>query len=150
MSLPDGAQQVCTPRYMKMLSKLGKIKSVASAGSFCVALNGNTFFQFDNKIWYLLWILSEHGQVFSWGYGLLGGGPKAQESKVPIHIPEVLFGKNDFQPNSTVIKVNCGLFYAAAVTNMGDLFTWGRNKTSCLGLGPPKDQYFPLKVIGIL
>lgn len=92
----------------------------------------------------------DHGQVFSWGYGLLGCGPKAQESKVPIHIPEVLFGKNDFQPNSTVIKVNCGLFYAAAITNMGDLYTWGRNKSSCLGLGKPKDQYFPLKVINIV
>lgn len=77
---------------------------------------------------------------------MLGVGPKAYESKVPIHIPEVLFGKNDFQPNSTVIKIKCGLFNAAAITNMGDLYVWGRNKRSCLGLGLPKDQYFPLKV----
>lgn len=65
---------------------------------------------------------------------------------MPVHIPEVLFGKNDFQPNSTVIKVKCGLFYAAAITNMGDLYMWGRDKSSCLGLGEPRDQYFPLKV----
>lgn len=91
--------------------------------------------------------VSERGQVFTWGYGLLGAGPKAQESKVPIHIPDVLFGKNDFQPNSTVIDVKCGLFYAAAVTNLGDLYIWGRNKSGCLGLGGELDQFFPLKVI---
>lgn len=92
----------------------------------------------------------EHGQVFTWGYGLLGAGPNAQQSKVPIHLPEVLFGKNDFQPNSTVMDVTCGLFYAAAVTNTGDLYTWGRNKCGCLGLGPPIDQFFPLKVFIVI
>lgn len=89
----------------------------------------------------------EHGQVFSWGYGLLGAGPKAQESKVPIHIPESLFGKNHFQSNSMVIDVNCGLFHTTAVTNFGDLYVWGRNKSGCLGLGGQRDQFFPLKVV---
>ncbi|KAG5895482.1 hypothetical protein JTB14_011180 [Gonioctena quinquepunctata] len=127
ITLPDSAQQISTSKHIKKLDKLGKIKSVASGGSFCLVSN-------------------EEGQVFSWGYGLLGAGPNAQQSKEPIHIPETLFGKNDFQPNSKVVKVTCGLYHAAAVTNLGDLFIWGRNKYGCLGLGHEKDQYFPLKV----
>lgn len=43
MELPDNSQQVSFPRYLKALSKLGKIKSVASSGSFCVALTGMIF-----------------------------------------------------------------------------------------------------------
>lgn len=64
-----------------------------------------------------------------------------------MNIPVRLFGKNDFQPNNVVTKVTCGLNYSAAITNLGDLFMWGRNKNGCLGLGTEKDQYFPLKVV---
>ncbi|CAH1986118.1 unnamed protein product [Acanthoscelides obtectus] len=127
LTLPDGSQQVAVPTHVRMLEQVGKIKSVASGGSFCLAVN-------------------DAGQVFSWGYGLLGVGPNAQQSREPIHIPDTLFGRNDFQPNSRVEEVVCGLFNAAAVTNLGDLFVWGRNKNFCLGLGDDKDQYFPLKV----
>ncbi|KAF7279900.1 hypothetical protein GWI33_006605 [Rhynchophorus ferrugineus] len=107
MSLPDDEQQLCHPTHIKMLQGHGKFKSVASAGSFCLAAN-------------------ENGEVFTWGYGLLG--------------------KNDFQPESKVVQVFCGLYHAAAVTNYGDLYIWGRNKSGCLGLGDEKDQSFPLKV----
>ncbi|KAJ8983527.1 hypothetical protein NQ317_012018 [Molorchus minor] len=127
ITLPDGSQQLANPKYINMFQGLGRIKSIASAGSFCVIVN-------------------EHGQVYSWGYGLLGTGPEVQQSKIPVLIPETLFGKNDFQPENIVNKVVCGLNYVAAVTSSGDLYTWGRNKSCCLGLGNEKDQYFPLKV----
>lgn len=84
--------------------------------------------------------------MFSWGYGLLGTGPVAELSRNPIHIPDTLFGKNDYQSDSTVIDITCGLYHSAAITNHGDLFIWGRNKNGCLGLGRPEDQFFPLKV----
>lgn len=51
MSLPNDPQQVFIPRHLKELSKLGKIKSVASSGSFCVALNGIIYFH-HNQILY--------------------------------------------------------------------------------------------------
>ena len=40
----------------------------------------------------------------------------------------------------------------AAVTSSGDLYTWGRNRSSCLGLGTRDtvDQPFPLKVLGMM
>lgn len=88
----------------------------------------------------------ESGEVYSWGFGLLGLGPKVQQTNKPIMIPPVLFGRNDFHPNSKVVKVVCGLNYSAALTNHGDLLMWGRNPRGCLGLGNEKDQYFPLKV----
>ncbi|CAG9816997.1 unnamed protein product [Phaedon cochleariae] len=113
-------QQISTPRHIKMLDQLGKIKSIATAGSFCIVVN-------------------DDGNVFSWGYGLLGAGPEAQQSKVPIHIPSTLFGKNHFQVDSKVVKVKCGLYNAAAITNFGDLYMWGRNKYGCLGLGNEKN-----------
>ncbi|XP_056635731.1 RCC1-like G exchanging factor-like protein [Diorhabda sublineata] len=125
--LPSYHQQVSNPTHIEMLDKLGKIKSIASAGSFCL-------------------VATDSGQVYSWGYGLLGCGPNAQQSNEPLHIPEVLFGKNDFHPENEVVEVTCGLYYSAAVTNSGNLYVWGRNKYGCLGLGHEKDQYFPIKV----
>lgn len=89
----------------------------------------------------------DDGNVFVWGFGLLGTGPQTQCSREPIKIPEQLFGLNDFNPDTKVEKVSCGLSHMAAITNKGDLFTWGRNREHCLGLGSDKDQYFPLKVI---
>ncbi|XP_072376444.1 RCC1-like G exchanging factor-like protein [Diabrotica undecimpunctata] len=127
LTLDNGNQQISSPLHIKMLDKVGQIKSIASAGSFCLVLN-------------------DTGQVFSWGYGLLGCGPNAQHSKEPMHIPEVLFGKNEYNTDSKVEKVECGLYHGAAITNSGDLYIWGRNKNGCLGLGHEKDQYFPLKV----
>ncbi|KAJ8955396.1 hypothetical protein NQ318_003494 [Aromia moschata] len=96
----------------KNATPIGKIKSIASGGSFCVVV---LVLKLNNR-------------------------------RRPILIPETLFGRNDFQPNNIVRKVTCGLNYAAAVTSLGDLFIWGRNKGACLGLGTEKDQYFPLKV----
>lgn len=127
ITLPNVDQQLSIPRHINMLERLGPIQSIASGGSFCVVVN-------------------KLGDVFSWGYGLLGAGPDAQQSTEPVHIPAVLFGKNNFQPNTEVKEVVCGLYHAAAVTNFGDVYVWGRNKSGCLGLGHEKDQYFPLKI----
>lgn len=127
LTLGDDCQQVCNPTYIKMCGSLGNIKDIAAGGTFCVVLN-------------------EEGYVFAWGYGLLGTGPKVQYSKVPIQIPPTLFGLNDFQPHIQVTSITCGVSHIGAVTNLGDLYAWGRNKSCCLGLGDEKDHYFPLRV----
>ncbi|CAG4977012.1 unnamed protein product [Parnassius apollo] len=106
---------------------LGKIVDIAAGGSFCLIVN-------------------DQGDVFVWGFGLLGLGPNVQHSTNPKQIPPALFGRNEFNPESTVQKVACGIGHLAAVTNHGDLYTWGRNRHGCLGLGHTKDQHFPLKV----
>lgn len=81
-----------------------------------------------------------------WGYGILGTGPEVQFSKTPINIPSTLFGRNEFQPECVVDSVVCGVSHMFALTNLGDLYCWGKNRSGCLGLGDEKDQYFPLKV----
>ncbi|KAJ3642788.1 hypothetical protein Zmor_025543 [Zophobas morio] len=119
-------QQICHPTHLKHLG-VGKVQDVGAGGSFCVVVN-------------------DKGEVFTWGFGILGAGPKVEQSFKPIKLAESLFGRNDFQPDSRVVKVVCGLSYAVAVTSLGDIYAWGRNLRSCLGLGSEKDQYFPFKV----
>lgn len=123
----NNEQQVSQPTHLTHLKSVGKVTDVAAGGSFCLALN-------------------EEGQVFAWGYGLVLGGPKAEQSSQLKKLPDALFGRNDFQPNCKVVQVAAGLSYAMAVTNLGDIYAWGRNMRGCLGLGIDKDQYFPFKV----
>lgn len=123
----ESQQQVSRPTHLAHLKILGKIKDIAAGGSICLALN-------------------EDGNVFTWGFGLLGVGPNVQQSAKPLLIPHTLFGRNDFQPSSRVVKLTCGLNWAVAVTNLGDIYSWGRNLRCSLGLGTDKDQYFPFKV----
>lgn len=86
------------------------------------------------------------GDVFSWGYGLLGLGPAVERVGRPTKIPPILFGRNDFSPKCRVKAVYAGFSHFGAVTNTQDLYMWGRNRASCLGITHEKDQFFPLKV----
>ena len=38
------------------------------------------------------------------------------------------------------------MIHKAALTNDGCLYSWGKNRSCCLGLGSKDDQPFPLKV----
>lgn len=91
----------------------------------------------------------DKGCVYVWGYGLLGKGPEVQQSFTPTLIPSILFGCNDFQQDTRVTSISCGICHLGAVTNFGDLYMWGKNRSGCLGLGHKNDQYFPIKVCHI-
>lgn len=88
----------------------------------------------------------ENGDVFVWGYGMVGLGPKADQVTEPTQIPAILFGRNDFSPNNKVCAIYAGFSHFGAVTTNHDLYMWGKNRAACLGLKHEKDQYFPLKV----
>lgn len=123
--IQDGHQQVNLPQHIK-LDGIGKVVDVAASGSSCAVVN-------------------ETGDVFVWGYGILGFGPAVESQLQPKQIPPTIFGRNAFNPNCRVISLSCGLTHFAAITSDFDLYTWGRNKFGCLGLGHEKDQYFPFK-----
>ncbi|XP_006621692.1 RCC1-like G exchanging factor-like protein isoform X2 [Apis dorsata] len=123
----DGNQQVNIATEIDKLKHLGHIIDIACGGCFCMVLN-NT------------------GDVYVWGFGILGFGPKITKIVQPTLIPATLFGNNAYQKNTKVIKIFCGMNHLAALTNTGDLYMWGCNKFGSLGLGDCKDQYFPLKV----
>ncbi|CAJ1063244.1 RCC1-like G exchanging factor-like protein [Xyrichtys novacula] len=91
-------------------------------------------------------ILNDKGEVFVWGYGILGKGPRLSESSTPEMIPPTLFGRSEFTPSAAITAVRCGLQHFAAVTDRGELFVWGKNVRGCLGIGKKDDQYFPWRV----
>ncbi|KAG5673979.1 hypothetical protein PVAND_003975 [Polypedilum vanderplanki] len=124
--LNSDEQQINVPIHLEYLTKMGKIVDIAAGGCFSMVLN-------------------ENGDVFVWGYGLLGFGPKVDFCKFPKRIPPALFGRNSFNKENRVVSINCGLYQMAAINSDNDLFMWGRNKFGSLGLGHENDQYFPLK-----
>ncbi|XP_043277807.1 RCC1-like G exchanging factor-like protein [Venturia canescens] len=108
-------------------SEVGHVVDIAAGGSFCMLLNST-------------------GNVYVWGYGILGFGPEVLTVDKPTLIPPTLFGANPYDKNLKVSKICCGISHLGAVTNTGDLYMWGRNKFGFLGLGNRNDQFFPLKV----
>jgi RCC1-like G exchanging factor-like protein len=127
ISSNEGVQQINSPTNLK-LDGIGKIVDVTAGGSFCAILN-------------------EAGDVFVWGFGILGLGPTVDSCKLPTLIPPTLFGRNPFNPNCRVISINSGLTHLTAINNDNDLFVWGKNKFGCLGLGHQNDQFFPFKAL---
>ncbi|XP_043355218.1 RCC1-like G exchanging factor-like protein isoform X2 [Dermochelys coriacea] len=117
--------QVNVPRHLPF--KIGKIKDAACGGT------GNA-------------VVNEEGNVFVWGYGILGKGPNLVETATPEMIPPTLFGLSDFSPDTRVSRIRCGLSQFAALNNRGELFVWGKNIRGCLGIGRMEDQYFPWRV----
>lgn len=128
ISQNEGVQQINVATNLSYLKNVGKIVDIAAGGSFCAVLN-------------------EAGDVFVWGFGLLGLGPQVDYVKEPQLIPPTLFGRNPFNRENRVTAINCGMNHLTAINTDNDLFTWGRNKFGCLGLGHEKDQFFPFKAM---
>lgn len=118
--------QINSPRHMPFKG-VGKIVQAACGGTQVAILN-------------------ESGEVFVWGYGILGKGPDLSESPTPELVPPTLFGRSEFNPSVAVRQIRCGLNHFAAVTDRGELFVWGKNVRGCLGIGKRDDQYFPWRV----
>lgn len=58
----------------------------------------------------------EEGEVFVWGFGILGKGPKLSESAIPERVPATFFGRSEFNPTVKVSSIRCGLNHFAAIT----------------------------------
>ncbi|XP_028839304.1 RCC1-like G exchanging factor-like protein [Denticeps clupeoides] len=118
--------QVSSPRQLS-LQGVGRVKQAACGGTQVAVLN-------------------DQGEVFVWGYGILGKGPNLLESHKPEKVPLTLFGQSEVNPDVKVAQIRCGLNHFAAVTDSGELFVWGKNIRGCLGIGRLGDQYFPWRV----
>lgn len=121
------SEQFNIPRHLKLKNIPGKIIDIAAGGTICAILN-------------------DKGQVYVWGFGILGKGPDVDQSSSPTLIPETLFGMNEFNPDTKVEKIYASISHFAAISNKGDLFTWGKNRGQCLGFNHTKNQFFPMKV----
>jgi alpha-tubulin suppressor-like RCC1 family protein len=78
--------------------------------------------------------VSACGRVCTWGEGEHSGGIM---QLVPTQIDQHLFH------NAPVVMTSAGGGHAAAVTNSGSLFTWGRGREGQLGLGDYDDRLQP-------
>jgi RCC1-like G exchanging factor-like protein len=123
--------QVGIPKHLKLPSFVKKpIISVAASGTHCLIIDTNK-------------------RVWSWGHGLLGKGPRCEESSEPTQIPDTLFGIHKelkHTLDNRPIAVHCGLNCSAVTLENGSLFMWGNNRYGNLGTGDDKDAYFPLRV----
>ncbi|XP_046401290.1 probable E3 ubiquitin-protein ligase HERC1 isoform X2 [Ischnura elegans] len=85
--------------------------------------------------------LTEDGQVYSWGdgdYGKLGHGNLSIQ-KLPKPITGALSGK-------VVKTIHAGYRHSAAVTEDGELYTWGEGDYGRLGHGDSNAKYSPTLV----
>ena len=121
------SEQFNSPRNLNLPSEIGRIVDIAAGGTMCAILN--------NK-----------GQVFVWGFGILGKGPNVDQSSKPTLLPETLFGMNVYSPDVKVEKIYAGLSQFAAINSRGDLYAWGRNRGNLLGVRHESDQFFPMRI----
>lgn len=121
------SEQFNQPKHLKLSYIPGKIIDVAAGGTVCAILN-------------------DRGQVFVWGFGILGLGPQVEHSSKPVLIPETLFGMNQYNPDVKVEQIYANLSHFAAINSQGDLLTWGKNRGQALGFHHSQDQFFPMRV----
>lgn len=121
--------QCAHPRRIRFRdgSSLSNMKCIASGGSLCSAVD-------------------RQGQLYMWGFGLLGFGPKHTTIDVPQVMPMELFGQNEFNQDVKIDRVICGLLSTAAITNNGELFMWGKNRFGALGVEFDEDAPMPMRV----
>lgn len=123
--------QIGVSRHLKLPSVIKRpLISIAASGTHCLAIDAN----------YQVWV---------WGHGLLGRGPKCEQLSRPERIPATLFGICPEIPHSMdkqPVKVYCGLNSSAVLLNDGNLFMWGKNKYGNLGLNDDLDAFIPLRV----
>ena len=88
-------------------------------------------------------ILTQDGEVFSWGRGddgRLGHGDNGWK-----YVPRLVHA----MAGKVVVEITCGSYHTAAVTNNGELFTWGGGMYGKLGHGSESGCSTPRKVEGL-
>lgn len=116
--------QVSYPVEIRL--SLGKILAADTTATSCVILNSK-------------------GEVFVWGFGVIGQGPDVHSLKRPVQLHPNLFS-GGFGDDGEIQKIFAGNTSMFALSRKGNLFAWGINRFSHLGLGSDKDQYFPFQL----
>jgi len=64
-----------------------------------------------------VYLIVDKGEVYVWGYGILGKGPMVQSSIQPQLLPPPLFGSTDYNKDVRVATIYSGVNYLAAITS---------------------------------
>merc|ERR1712196_419071 len=86
--------------------------------------------------------LQDDGGMWAWGFGedgRLGLGTTKSHPK-PVMLPPIV------NLASKVVQIHCGGSHSIALTDAGQLYTWGRGKEGQLGLGDMKNRRRPTHV----
>lgn len=87
--------------------------------------------------------LDSDGNLYMWGYngyGSLGTGDTNNKHR-PYQIPKEYF------QNEKIIDFVVGIDFTIALTEKGNIYSWGRNNVGQLGIGDTTDRYRPAKVV---
>ncbi|CAE7748397.1 UVR8 [Symbiodinium microadriaticum] len=83
--------------------------------------------------------ITDSGELWTWGYnsnGQLGiGGTTNRHAPVKVSVN-----------GQKIVAVAAGSFHSAAITDSGELWTWGWNGNGQLGVGDTTDRHAPVKV----
>jgi len=91
--------------------------------------------------------LDTNGNVWSWGAnvnGQLGLGFRSDSSMPYQNSPTLVSSLCD--QNKKIVSIAAGRQFSAAITDAGELFTWGVNEDGQLGSGDGKNHSTPRKV----
>mmetsp|Transcript_12295 Transcript_12295/g.23892 ORF Transcript_12295/g.23892 Transcript_12295/m.23892 type:complete len:561 (-) Transcript_12295:219-1901(-) len=86
--------------------------------------------------------VTENGEVYTWGegkFGRLGHG-----SEVNQHTPKLI--ECEKIKDRRIVQIACGGFHTAAITDKGELFTWGGGEHGQLGHGNKENYQRPTRV----
>ena len=88
--------------------------------------------------------ITDSGHLFTWGDGSSGQlGHNSKESHTVPKMVEALAGVEK------MVSVSCALTYMAALSQKGELFTWGTGASGQLGHGPGADKTRAPKKIAV-
>jgi E3 ubiquitin-protein ligase HERC4 len=83
------------------------------------------------------------GKVYVWGFnecGYLGTGSQDNKYRKPI--------LNQYLNNEFIIDISCGTRHSLVLTNCGEVYAWGSNRSGQIGNGCNNNQLIPIKVKG--
>jgi alpha-tubulin suppressor-like RCC1 family protein len=91
-------------------------------------------------------LLTENGQVFTWGAGSKGQLGHENVSDT-LWVPKLVAGLSYSVIGEKIIKVVCGGNHTLALSKSGTLYSFGSNARGQLGLGDRNDRVEPRQVI---
>lgn len=145
-----GVKQICcAERLLLVLTQTGKVytmyyNSEAQCPQIVDGFGGSEIIRvatYPDAKHYLA--LTKEGRVYSWGCGdggRLGHGDFTSRDEPTL--VQGLVGKQ-------VVHIACGGSYSAAITDIGELYTWGRGTYGRLGHGNSEDQNLPLYITSL-
>ncbi len=85
-------------------------------------------------------VITNKGKIYNWGYGYLGNNDSTgSTSPVSVDTTGILSGIK-------FVKITSGSAFSVALSEKGEVFSWGINKSGELGDGTHKNKLLPVNI----